>query len=465
MTTTRRLRAEHLWRADGWLTPGFIEINADGTITRVSASEPTDWAGVSVERLNGFILPGAPNLHSHAHQRGLAGNAEGGAGANEAENFWSWRTRMYDFALRLSPDDLGAIAEQAYIEMLKAGFTTVGEFHYLHHDPVGRAYSNPAQLSEELLAAADSTGIAITLLPALYTRGGIGQPPSDDQRRFVHRDVDAFSLLIGRLRRVIERRPLMRVGVAPHSVRAVSVDELRALPDAFPDGPVHIHVAEQEREVVECLERLGEPPARWLLDNVPVDERWTFIHATHCRGDELADIAARGVVVGLCPLTEANLGDGVFPLLEYARVGGAWGIGTDSNIAISATAELQCLEYGQRLTRRRRSVLVAPGSPLSEQPGRALFDRAVAGGAKSLAQPVGAIAAGLRADLIELDPNHPALAGAGAHAALDRWVFAAATPAVRNVMVGGEWVVRDGHHAREEAALARFRDTVRRLLP
>jgi formimidoylglutamate deiminase len=460
---TTRLRVEHLHQPDGWLTPGFVEIDAQGVIARVANAEPAEWAGQTVEQLDGYTLPGLPNLHSHAHQRGLAGRAEGGSGATEAENFWTWRTRMYDFALRLDPDDLYAIAAQAYVEMLKAGFTTVGEFHYLHHDPAGQPYANPAELSEQLLAASIEAGIAITLLPSLYTRGGIGQPPAPEQRRFVHANVADFNTLVERVSASAATVPGATIGIAPHSLRAVSAAELREVLAAWPQLPVHMHVAEQVREVEECVAGLGAPPASWLLDEAGADARWTFIHATHASHNELTAMAARGVVVSLCPLTEGNLGDGVFALTEFVAAGGRWGVGTDSNIAISVSGELQQLEYSQRLTRQRRSVLVTPGSPQTEQPGRQLYDRALAGGAQALAQPIGAIAPGKRADLCVLDAKHPALAGADERTVLDQWLLTATSPVVQHVMVNGRWGVRDGRHAHEDVILQRYRAALARL--
>ena len=459
-----RYRVAHLHQPTGWLSPGYLEIEATGTIAVVEASLPAAWSARDLQRLDGYVVPGMVNLHSHAHQRGLAGRAEGIAAAGNRDTFWTWRARMYEFVAGLLPDHLQAIAAQAYLEMLKAGFTTVGEFHYLHHDRDGHCYDNPAELADRILAAADETGIGLTLLPTLYTHGGIGRPPAAAHRRFVHEDVEDYLRLVERVSTRRHDRPLLRVGVAPHSLRAVSSENLRrltaAMADLDPGGPIHIHVAEQPAEVEECLAGLGARPAEWLLDNLPVDARWTFVHATHCRDAERRAMVRRGVVVGLCPLTEADLGDGVFPLREYHRGGGAWGIGTDSNIAIGAAEELRMLEYVQRLRRRRRDVLVTPGDETTEHPGRLLYDLALAGGARSVSQPVGAIRPGKRADLVELDPDDIPLLGHTPRTVLDGWVFSGGASAVRNVMVAGTWVVRDRHHDGEFEIVERFRSAL-----
>jgi formimidoylglutamate deiminase len=463
--TVTRLRARHLHQPGGWLSPGFVEVDAGGTISAVSAEQPSHWPEPEITRLDGYVVPGMVNLHSHAHQRGLAGRAEGGSGATEAENFWSWRQRMYGFVLSLTPDDFEAIAAQAYVEMLRAGFTTVGEFHYLHHDRDGSYYADPAEMSARVLAAGETADIGLTLLPSLYTRGGIGQPAAPEQRRFTHRSADDFLKLVDRVRDVTRGNPLVRVGIAPHSLRAVSVEELKHVLDALGDAPmpVHMHVAEQPREVDECVAGLGAPPAQWLLDNVGPDERWTFIHATHCTLSELQAMAERGVAVGLCPTTEGNLGDGVFQLRAFHAAGGVWGIGSDANLLPDPALELRVLEYGQRLFEQRRGILVEPGSPATEQPGRRLYDLALAGGARSLAQPAGEITPGKRADLVELDPNHPALAGQHPDSVLDGWLVAGSREVVRNVIVGGRWVVRDGRHPKQDAVAARYHDVMRNL--
>jgi formimidoylglutamate deiminase len=459
-----RYRVAHLHQPEGWLSPGFLEIDSAGRIASVSAEQPDDWD--DVQRLDGFVVPGMLNLHSHAHQRALAGRTEyiGPDPATSADNFWAWRERMYALAGVLDPEQFQAIAAQAYLEMLKAGYTTVGEFHYLHHDPKGRPYANLAEMSERVIAAADATGIALTLLPSLYTHGGIGKPPTAGQRRFIL-SVDDFLRLVTDLRAHLSHHPLLRLGVAPHSVRAVSETNLRALlealPDLLPNTPIHIHVAEQQGEMDECLTQLGTTPARWLFEQFAPDDRWTFIHATHCDAAEITQISDHGVTVGLCPTTEADLGDGIFDLVALQRAGGRFGIGTDGNTVLDPAEDLRQMEFAQRLTRQHRAILVAPDNRTTAHAGRRLYDLALAGGVQALAQPVGALRPGLRADLLELDPDHLALFAHSSDTALDAWIFTTAPGAVRNVMVGGTWQIRDRHHASEDAITDAFRQAMR----
>lgn len=456
-----RYRADHLLVPGGWHSPGWLEIDARGTIAHVSSSEPSGWDASHVERLHGFVLPGIPNLHSHAHQRALAGFAEG-VGGGGGETFWSWRDRMYDLANRISPDAFEAVAAWSYVEGVKAGFTAVGEFHYLHNDPDGRPYADPLELGERVLAAARTAGVAVTLLPVLYSQGGIGLPPEPGQRRFVL-PLDRYLGSVESLVRRVADDPLVRIGLAPHSLRAVTADEVRAVAAArlhLGNIPCHIHVAEQTAEVADVRRAYGVGPAAWLRGEVGASAGWTFIHATHTTVDERRETAAHGIVTGLCPTTEANLGDGIFPLDGYT---GFWGIGSDSNIVSDPATELRLLHYGQRLTLQRRDPLLTTGDAATEQPGRLLVEAATSGGARSLAQPIGTIEAGNRADLIVLDPDHPALIGQTPRTVLDGWIFAAGAGAVRDVMVAGTWVVRDRRHADEDAILARFRAAMKTL--
>jgi formimidoylglutamate deiminase len=450
----------------GWLSPGYLKIDEAGRIETVSGEPPPSWRDGPLERVDGYVLPGLPNVHSHAHQRGLAGRAEGRTPAADGATFWGWRERMYAFVNRLSPDAFEAIAAQVFLEMVRTGFTAVGEFHYLHNAPDGRPYADPAELSQRVVAAAAEVGIGLTLLPALYTRGGIGRPPAQEQRRFVLA-LDRYLDVVERLRTFAPSRPWLRIGVAPHSLRAVAADELRALVAAArsldPEIPLHVHVAEQEREVEECLAGLGARPVRWLLDNLEVDGRWTFVHATHVDAGEIVGMAERGVVVGLCPLTEANLGDGLFPLADFHRAGGAWGVGTDANTVVGVAAELRMLDYGQRLFHRRRDILAANAEGAGYSPGRVHYEAALAGGASSLAQPVGAIVPGVRADLVVLDPESPSLVGQTTATVLDGWLVAGRGDEVRDVMVGGRWVVRDRRHDAEERIAAGFRGAMATL--
>jgi formimidoylglutamate deiminase len=407
-----------------------------------------------------------PNLHSHAFQRAMAGLAE--RQTHTEDSFWTWRETMYGFASRIGPDDLRAIAAQVYVEMLKAGYTQVCEFHYLHHQPDGKPYADPAAMSLALIEAAREAGIGLTLLPTLYMTGGFdGRALSERQRRFGH-DVDGYLHLVQKLRKM--ENSTLRIGMALHSLRAVPQDALRMVLDSgLADGPLHIHVAEQIGEVQDCLALRNARPVEWLLDHAPVDERWCLVHATHMTVEETRRLAATGAVAGLCPTTEANLGDGIFPLKKYLDADGVIGIGSDSNISVSPVEELRWLEYGQRLATRHRNIAV---SDSSRSVGETLWGDALFGGALASGAAIGALegrdaggsAPGERADLLVLDHNSPLLAGRGEASTLDTFLFAGNSNLVKHVMVNGEWVVRDFRHRDEERVAARYGESSRRLM-
>ena len=448
--TTRRLFLDTALLPTGWAADVALDVEA-GAIT---ALIPGADAG-GRERLPGVALPGLPNLHSHTFQRAMAGLAEvrGPAG----DDFWTWRQVMYGFLQKLTPDDVEAIAAFAMMEMLEGGFTAVAEFHYLHHAATG-PYADPAELCERIAAAAGETGIGLTLLPVLYAQGGFGSlPPTPGQRRFVN-DMEAFRRLHEGAARAIAPLDDAVLGVAPHSLRAVSPEDL-SLVDGF-GGPIHIHVAEQVREVEDCLAWSGQRPVAWLLDHAPVDGRWCLIHATHVDAAERAGIAATGAVAGLCPITEANLGDGIFDAVAFRDGGGRFGVGSDSNVEITAPGELRLLEYGQRLQRRARNVMAAAEGGST---GRALYEAALAGGAQAVGRRVGRLEVGARADLVLLDRAHPDLAG-GLDRALDAYVFSAGRDAIDTVLVGGRTVVSAGRHPARAAITARYRKTLAGLV-
>ena len=452
-----------LWAESALLPEGFV----DGV--RLAVDACGDLAGVEVgaaaagaERLCGLVLPGMPNVHSHAFQRAMAGLAERLA-PGEA-SFWTWREVMYRFLERIGPDELRRIAAQVYVEMLEAGYTAVGEFHYLHHQADGRPYADPAELSFAILEAQHSSGIGLTHLPALYRAGGFGgRPPEAAQRRFVH-DPDRFAELLERLVPRFSDDADLRLGVAPHSLRAVPDQALRdvaSLADAIDtEAPIHIHVAEQVKEVRDCLEWCGARPVRHLFDTAPVGPRWCLIHATHMDEAETALLARSGAVAGLCPTTEANLGDGLFNLGGYLTAGGRFGIGSDSHVSISPIEELRWLEYGQRLGTLRRLIAASEQQPHC---GARLWQDALAGGAQALGRKVGRLAPGHRADLIRLDAAHPILAGRSGETLLDALVFSGNANLVRDVMVGGRWLVREGRHLRRDEIAEAYRAAVRRL--
>jgi formimidoylglutamate deiminase len=368
---------------------------------------------------------------------------------------------MYRFALEMTPDDVADVATLLYVEMLERGFTRVGEFHYLHHDHDGRPYANVAEMASRIVAAAETSGIELTLLPSFYAHGSFGgAAPQAGQRRFIC-SVDQFGVLMNASREAISKLPGANVGIAPHSLRAVTPDELAVIISFAETGPIHIHAAEQVREVEDCLAWSGRRPVEWLLEHAPVDRRWCLIHATHMTESEVTALANTGAVAGLCPVTEASLGDGTFPAREFLDAGGRFGVGTDSNVLVGIADELRQLEYGQRLKHRERNVL--SGRP-GVSTGRALFDRALAGGAQALAQPTAGLKPDARADIVTLDIAHPSLAGRRDDAAIDGWIFAAGSSAIDCVWAGGNKVVEGGRHPLRQAACDRFNAAMRRLL-
>ena len=446
------LRAHRALLHTGWARDVTIYTDAAGRIARLAPAEPGETSGL--------VIPGMPNVHSHAFQRALAGRAEQAGRGPDA--FLTWRERMYALSRCFAPADLEAVATLLYVEMLEAGYTSVCEFHYLHHGPDGVPHADPAAASRALIRAAAAAGIRLTLLPVLYMHAGFGaQPPEPAQAAFIHTVRDYLGLL-GML--LGDQGDTVRVGIAFHSLRAVSpaaIDEVLAWrASAAPGCPVHIHIAEQLQEVRDCEAWCGLRPVEWLLEQGLVDENWCLVHATHMTGHESRALAATGAVVGLCPTTEANLGDGLFPLGEFLAAGGRIGIGSDSQVSVSPVEELRWLEYGQRLLHGRRNVAASQTEPNT---GARLVRAALAGGRQALGQEAGSIAAGNVADFVELNADHPLLAGGDGDELLDRFVFAGNRPLVTSVVVAGRQVVRDGHHPLAAAAAAGFAAAMARV--
>jgi formiminoglutamate deiminase len=437
----------------GWARDVRMAVEA-GRIARVEANVSAQ-PGDERHRIG---LPGMPDLHSHAFQRGMAGLAE--IRGTSADSFWTWRDLMYRFVGRMTADDIEAVAAQAYVEMLEAGFTRVGEFHYIHHDVSGAPYANLAELAERVAASADATGIGLTLLPVFYAHAGFGgRAPDPGQRRFIN-SIDGYARLVDASRRAVAKIEGAVVGIAPHSLRAVMPQELEAILKLDAKCPVHIHIAEQTQEVDDCVAWSGRRPLQWLFEHVAVDPRWCLIHATHGTSDEVRRFAASGAVAGLCPITEANLGDGTFGAMEFFGHGGNFGVGSDSNVLIGVTDELRQLEYSQRLAHRARNVVAG----VTASTGRALFEGALNGGSQALGVAKAGLAVGASADIVSLDAQHVALAGRSGDAILDSWIFGAGRALVDCVWVRGRRMVKDGrHHARETVA-QRFRQVLEGLL-
>lgn len=436
---------------EGWAKDVCIEVDSSGTIQSIQ----TGAAAQADEVLAGPVLPGMANLHSHAFQRAMAGLAE--TRGDPQDDFWTWRELMYRFVARITPEQAQAIALHLYVEMLRHGYTAVAEFHYVHNDADGKPFADPAEFALRHVDAAREAGIAMTLLPSLYMQSNFGgQAPLPRQRRFAS-DPAGILRIVERARR---HAPEAVVGVAPHSLRAVDPGALRELVTA---GlyPIHIHAAEQTKEVDECLAWSGKRPVEWLLEKLPVDARWCLVHCTHVTPRETVALAASGAVAGLCPSTEGNLGDGIFPLLAYREAGGCWGIGGDSHVCRDPAEELRLLEYVQRLTARRRNLVVGPRS---EAVGTTLWLEAAEGGAQALARAAGRIAPGARGDFVILDAAHPDMRERSGDAIANSLVFSGANGLVRDVIVGGRFVVREGRHPRQESAAAGYSRALRELV-
>ncbi|MBE0149239.1 formimidoylglutamate deiminase [Serratia sp. J2] len=432
----------------GWAHNVRLEVDAHGQLVQVTPNADPD----GCLRLHGDVVPGMPNLHSHAFQRAMAGLAE--VAGNPQDSFWTWRDLMYRLVQRLTPEQVGVIARQLYIEMLKGGYTQVAEFHYLHHTPEGKAYADRGEMTGRLSEAALQAGIGMTLLPVLYSYAGFGaQPAQVGQRRFIQ-SAESYLEQQQVIARQLAGQPLQNQGLCFHSLRAVELGQMQQILAASDQAlPVHIHIAEQQKEVNDCLAWSGQRPVAWLYEHLPVDSRWCLVHATHLDREELEQLARSKAVAGLCPTTEANLGDGIFPGDSYLHHQGRWGIGSDSHVSLNVVEELRWFEYGQRLRDQRRNRLTTP-----EQPAVAdvLYQQALRGGAQACGTAIGKLAVGYRADWLVLDGDDPYLASAPDASILNRWLFAGGKEQIRDVFVAGRQVIEQGRHALQQQSSAEF---------
>jgi len=438
---------------EGWRNDVLLRWDARGLLTQVTpdAVAPAD---AEVAQL---VLPGMVNLHSHSFQRALSGMTE--IAGEDPDSFWTWRDLMYRFARQITPEQMEAIAAQLFSECLRHGYTSVCEFHYVHRQPDGALYADIAETARRVVAAAQLAGIGITMLPVLYSYSGFGDAPLKPEQARFRTDAEDVLNIASALEPL--RGTMLEVGVAPHSLRAASVRQIGTVLAGLPAGrPVHIHIAEQLGEVRQCQEHGGRRPVRYLFDNLSVDSRWCLVHATHLDDDETAMLAASGAVAGLCPTTEANLGDGLFPLAPYLAQGGRFGVGSDSHVSQSPVEELRWLEYGQRLVRQGRNIAVTPHE---RRVGNHLWQAALAGGAQAAGRAVGALAVGYCADVLVLDDSHPNLYGLAAPDVLNGFIFSGNDNLVRDVLAGGRWVVRGQKHVAQQAIAARFRQTLAKL--
>lgn len=448
------LWCEQAWLPEGWRNNVRLSVE-NGCISSVEIGVE---AAPGDER-HAVLLPALSNLHSHAFQRGMAGLAE--TAGDSDDSFWTWREVMYRFVDRLDPDGMRAIAALAYAEMLESGFGRVGEFHYLHHDVDGRPYGDVAVMAQAIAAAAGETGIGLTLLPVFYAHSGFGGAvPAHGQRRFIN-DVSRFANLLEGAREAVAGLGDAVVGVAPHSLRAVTAGELAEVAAMAAGAPVHIHIAEQIPEVEACLAWSGKRPVEWLFDHADVGADWCLVHATHITEAERRTIVQSGAVAGLCPITEANLGDGLFPAREFFAEGGRFGVGSDSNVEIDAAAELRLLEYGQRLAHRGRNLLA---DKAGESTGASLYRGALAGGGQALGRLSSGIAVGEAADLVSLKGDNPFFAGRAGNAILDSWIFGGGARLVDCIWCGGIKRVEGGRHIARDAIDTRYRAAMTKLL-
>lgn len=444
------LHAESALLPDGWASKVRIRIEA-GRIAEVTPNSAPEGTRL------GCLLPAPVNLHSHTFQRAMAGMTE--ARTAGQDSFWTWRTLMYRFLERLSPDDVQAIAAQAMVEMAESGFASVCEFHYLHHPVGGGTYSDPAEMSGRIIAAAEETGFGLTHLPVIYEQGGVdGRALAGGQLRFGS-SPDIYARILDGARKALGDLPDGQLGVAPHSLRAVSHASLDSVAGMVPTGPVHIHIAEQVAEVTEVQAAWGARPVDWALANLSLDQRWCMIHATQMTREETTALAKTGAVAGLCPITEANLGDGIFNGPDWLAAGGAFGVGSDSNVLISMPEELRTLEYSQRFNLKARAVMADAG----RSTGRLLWEGAAAGGAKAGGRETGVIVPGLWADLLAIDTGDLRLEGLKGDTLLDAFLFAGRDGLVTDLWSAGRHIVQAGRHIARDRTATRFRAVMQRL--
>ncbi len=451
-----KLYAKQVFTDKGWQSDKTLVIE-DGLITAINAG-----CEEGAIELKGPVIPGMSNCHSHAFQRAFVGMSE--QGSEGQDSFWTWRKVMYGFLGQINPEQLQTIATQLYIEMLKAGYTNVGEFHYLHHQSDGKHYQHLAEMSSQIFKAANNAGIALTHLPVAYQYSGFGsQPANPGQCRFIN-DSDQFNQLVTDCFELSKEYDQSRVGIAPHSLRATDLPMLNEIighvKSLDADAPIHIHIAEQQQEVKDSVAFSQQRPVEWLYDNIGVDQHWCLIHATHLTESERQSIAKSKAVAGICPTTEANLGDGIFPTTEYLADDGVIAIGSDSHISVNPIEELRWLEYAQRLIKQQRAILATPEQA---SVGANLWQRAVQGGAQSLGRNSDSISVGKKADLLVLDENKVSLFAEQSQHLLDSFIFASHQNPVRDVFVAGKWVIEEGRHHLEDNSAQQYRSVLKTL--
>lgn len=438
-----QLRFRGLLQNNGWLTPAYVLLNIDGTISGIS-TEPFE--EVPMEVIDGYAIPGFQNAHSHAFQYAMAGKAEIHPLGTE-DDFWSWREAMYHCALTPDPDQAECIAAMVYAEMLKVGYTHVAEFHYLHHDKNGMSYTDPAEMGLRMLRAAQKAGIGITLIPVLYQQGGFGTPPTSRQRRFISTDIGSYLKLFEASVAHVEKFLDAQIAWSAHSLRAVDPEMLKIVFRQMPQMPFHIHAAEQKKEISDSLDYCGKRPVQWLLDNLPVNENFFIVHATHLDDQEITALAESKATVVLCPGTEGNLGDGIFRMKEYVASGGRWCIGTDSHITLDPLGEFRMIDYRQRLISNRRNTFEGDAAAF-------MIKSALVNGRLAMGNSNSSFfSIGESFDAVIFDANHPLTALAEASNRLSVICYASGSDSKIGTMRAGKWLVRNGNHINQDIIL------------
>lgn len=455
LESLKYFRFESLLQKEGWLSPAYVGVNESGRIAYLSNQPPAEV--IAVESVLGLALPGFQNAHSHAFQYAMAGLAENHP-AGTSDDFWSWREAMYQCALSVDPDQAEAIAAIIYAEMLRHGYTHVAEFHYLHHDKNGKPYSNLAEMGARMISAAKTAGLKITLVPVFYQKGGFGLDPQPRQKRFISKTVDDYFKLFEASKRVLTNYSNAALGFSVHSLRAVDLEDLKKTFHQGPrDLPFHLHVAEQKKEVADCLAYCGKRPMQWLLENLNVNERFNLVHSTHLDDSELTALANSGANVVLCPSTEGNLGDGIFRMREYVKLGGHWCIGTDSHIGLNPMEEFRMIDYRQRLVTNQRNTFEGDAAAY-------LVNEEVESGRKAMGlKSTNHFEAGQSFDAVIYSSTTHLVADTSEKNRLSTLVFTSDSSRIIGTIVNGRWVVKDQHHVRGHSIKTAFSRAMREL--
>ena len=448
-------RFDSLLLQNNWVSPAFVGVDQHGIIQYLHTNPPAE--SIAIESVQGFAIPGFQNAHSHAFQYAMAGLAENHATGIE-DDFWTWREEMYKCALSIDPDQAEAIAAMLYAEMVRHGYTHVAEFHYLHHDKDGKRYTALAEMGERMVSAAKTAGIKITLVPVFYQKGNFGEEPQPRQKRFISTTVDDYFTLLDSSRQVIKNYKDASLGFSVHSLRAVELaDILKTVKEGPKDLPFHIHIAEQRKEVTDCLAYAAKRPMQWMLDNLELNERFQLVHSTHLDDDELVRLAKSKANVVLCPSTEGNLGDGIFRMKEYIKLGGHWNIGTDSHIGLNPFEEFRMIDYHQRLVTNMRNTFEGDAA-------KAMVNESVVGGRMAMGRKTADhFEVGQPFDALVVSATTHLLADTSEKNRLASIVFTGDSSRNSGTIINGKWIVKNQHHQNGHAIKVAFAKTIREI--